>query len=546
MFVSVVMPVRNEAAFIANSLKAVLSQDYPSEQMEVIVADGMSTDGTRQIVAQHSGVRLINNPGRIVPTGLNLAIEQAHGEIIVRVDGHCEIAHDYVRRCVDHLLNDGVDAVGGPLDTIGQTPLANVIAAAMSSSFGVGGSAFRTRRNETMLTDTVAFPAYRRSLIARAGPFDEELVRNQDDEYNYRLCEMGAKILLASDVHCRYYSRSSLSSLWRQYFQYGYWKVRVMQKHPGEMRLRQFVPPLFVTVLLLSLLTMLFVDGGWLIFVLVSGSYLVANLAASVVTATKTTATKSTLLLPVVFATLHISYGLGFLVGLVKFWNRWRSSNKRLDEQRSGLARWVEVVLSAVGLTLSVPLLAVSSAAIALTSPGPIIFRQNRVGRNGKLFVLYKLRTMKSGNDGPQVTASGDERITWIGRILRRTKVDELPELWNVLKGDMSLVGPRPEVPRYVDLEDDRWLLVLQSRPGITDPVTLRLRDEEKLLAQVKDNYEDFYRNTLQAHKLQGYIDYLHNRSSSTDFKIMIRTLLVILWPAQETSRRSFKEMADE
>lgn len=546
MFVSVVMPVRNEAAFIANSLKAVLSQDYPSEQMEVIVADGMSTDGTRQIVAQHSGVRLINNPGRIVPTGLNLAIGQAHGEIIVRVDGHCEIAHDYVRRCVDHLLNDGVDAVGGPLDTIGQTPLANVIAAAMSSSFGVGGSAFRTRRNETMLTDTVAFPAYRRSLIARAGPFDEELVRNQDDEYNYRLCEMGAKILLASDVHCRYYSRSSLSSLWRQYFQYGYWKVRVMQKHPGEMRLRQFVPPLFVTVLLLSLLTMLFVDGGWLIFVLVIGSYLVANLAASIVTATKTTATKSTLWLPVVFATLHISYGLGFLVGLMKFWNRWRSSNKRLDEQRSGLARWVEVVLSAVGLTLSVPLLAASSVAIALTSPGPIIFRQNRVGRNGKLFVLYKLRTMKSGNDGPQVTASGDERITWIGRILRRTKVDELPELWNVLKGDMSLVGPRPEVPRYVDLEDDRWLLVLQSRPGITDPVTLHLRDEEKLLAQVKDNYEDFYRNTLQAHKLQGYIDYLHNRSSSTDFKILIRTLLVILWPAQETSRRSFKEMADE
>ena len=337
MFVSVVMPVRNEAAFIANSLKAVLSQDYPSEQMEVIVADGMSSDGTAQIVAQHRGVKLINNPGKIVPTGLNLAIEQAHGEIIVRVDGHCEIASDYVRRCVDHLLNDGVDAVGGPLDTIGQTPLANVIAAAMSSTFGVGGSAFRTRRNETMLTDTVAFPAYRRSLIARAGAFDEELVRNQDDEYNYRLCEMGAKILLAADVRCRYYSRSSVSSLWRQYFQYGYWKVRVMQKHPGEMRLRQFVPPLFVTVLMLSLLMMLFVDGGWLIFVLVIGSYLVANLAASLLTATKTTATKSTLLLPVVFATLHISYGLGFLLGLVKFWNRWGSRNKHLDEQREEL-----------------------------------------------------------------------------------------------------------------------------------------------------------------------------------------------------------------
>lgn len=342
-FVSVVMPVRNEETFIANSLEAVLSQDYPLERMEVIVADGMSSDRTPQIVqsfqAQHGGVKLINNPGKIVPTGLNLAIEQAQGEIIVRVDGHCEIATDYVRRCVEHLLNDGVDAVGGPLETIGQTPLAGVIATAMGSKFGVGGSAFRTRRNETMLTDTVAFPAYRRSLIERAGAFDEELVRNQDDEYNYRLCKMGAKILLASDVHCRYYSRSSLSSLWRQYFQYGYWKVRVMQKHPGEMRLRQFVPPVFVTVLILSLLMMPFVEGSGLIFVLVVTTYLVANLGASFLAAGKTKA-RSSALLPVVFVALHLSYGLGFLFGLAKFWNRWGNSKnglERFDEQREEL-----------------------------------------------------------------------------------------------------------------------------------------------------------------------------------------------------------------
>jgi lipopolysaccharide/colanic/teichoic acid biosynthesis glycosyltransferase len=192
-------------------------------------------------------------------------------------------------------------------------------------------------------------------------------------------------------------------------------------------------------------------------------------------------------------------------------------------------------VLSALGITLCVPLLVLSSAAIALTSRGPVIFRQKRVGRNGQLFVLYKLRTMRIGQDGSQVTASGDKRVTPIGRILRRTKVDELPELWNVLKGDMSLVGPRPEVPRYVDLEDDRWKVVLKSRPGITDPVTLGLRDEEELLAQVEDDYEDFYRYTLQAHKLEGYIDYLHNRGWATDFEILGRTLLVILRPSLNT-----------
>lgn len=211
---------------------------------------------------------------------------------------------------------------------------------------------------------------------------------------------------------------------------------------------------------------------------------------------------------------------------------------------RTGIARWLEVLISVLGIALSVPLLVLSSVAIALTSPGPVIFRQKRVGRNGQLFVLYKLRTMRIGNDGPQVTAGGDKRVTWIGKILRRTKVDELPELWNVLKGDMSLVGPRPEVPRYVDMEDDRWELVLKSRPGITDPVTLSLRDEELLLAQVKDDYEYFYVERLQAFKLRGYIDYLQNRSCWTDFKILCRTFLVVLWPSVN-SRTPANEIAD-
>jgi len=211
------------------------------------------------------------------------------------------------------------------------------------------------------------------------------------------------------------------------------------------------------------------------------------------------------------------------------------------------MARWLEVLLSALGLTLSLPLLLLASVGIALTSPGPVIFRQQRVGRNGQVFVLYKLRTMRMAPDGPQVTASGDARVTWIGRILRRTKVDELPELWNVLKGNMSLVGPRPEVPRYVDLNDEMWALVLQSRPGITDPVTLRLRNEEALLADVKGDYERFYTQSLQPLKLRGYVDYLHQRSCWTDIKVLCRTVLVIaLNLNRELPVTEPKEVADE
>jgi glycosyltransferase involved in cell wall biosynthesis len=321
-FVSIVAPVRNESAFIARSVGCALGQDYPRDRFEVIVADGRSTDDTRAIIeslqAAHPNLKLIANPGGIAPTGLNAAIAASRGEVIVRVDGHCEIASDYIRRCVEHLRNDGVDGVGGPIETIGETTTARAIAAAMSSKFGVGGSAFRTVKDRTMLADTVPFPAYTRAIIERAGPFDEELVRNQDDEYNYRLRKLGAKILLAADVRARYYSRSDFRRLFRQYFQYGFWKVRVMQKHPRQMSPRQFIPPLFVAALIGASLLAPFAPFGAAPLAVISCCYLAANLLASALTASSA-GWRLMPLLPVAYASLHISYGLGFLVGLARF-----------------------------------------------------------------------------------------------------------------------------------------------------------------------------------------------------------------------------------
>ncbi len=329
---SAILPIRNEARYITRSLNAVLAQDYPSDRIEIIVVDGMSDDGSREIVwsiqALNPNVQLIDNPRLIVPTGMNAAMARARGEIFVRIDGHCEIERDYFRRCVEHLQNDGVDGVGGPVETVGETELAGIIAAAMSSRFGVGDSAFRTVKDRTMLADTVAFPAYTRSIVERVGPYDEELVRNQDDDYNYRLRKIGAKVLLAVDVRSRYYSRDTIRSLWRQYFQYGYWKVRVMQKHPRQMQPRQFVPFLFVAALLLSLLATPFSAIGAWAFGLTGGSYIITNLATSFLVARQQNMPLSWPL-PVIFSTLHVSYGLGFLIGLVKFWNRWGDTENR-------------------------------------------------------------------------------------------------------------------------------------------------------------------------------------------------------------------------
>jgi len=198
---------------------------------------------------------------------------------------------------------------------------------------------------------------------------------------------------------------------------------------------------------------------------------------------------------------------------------------------KNGLPRQVEAAVALAGLVMVAPLIVVAAIVIAVTSPGPLIFRQKRMGRKGRPFTMYKLRTMRVANSGPQVTSGDDARVTPVGKILRKTKLDELPELWNVFKGDMSLIGPRPEVPRYVDLNNPIWRLVLEARPGLTDPMTLRLRNEEALLVEVKGDRERFYLDTLLPFKLEGYLDYLRARSWRSDLKVLWHTIIAVAFP---------------
>ena len=204
-----------------------------------------------------------------------------------------------------------------------------------------------------------------------------------------------------------------------------------------------------------------------------------------------------------------------------------------MAEIKKGLPRWAEAVIAFMGLILMAPLIALAGFAIAVSSGRPVIFRQRRVGQHGRLFELYKLRTMKSSDGGPQITSGNDARITHLGRFLRHTKLDELPTLWNVLRGDMSLVGPRPEVPRFVNLVDPIWQKVLAARPGITDPVTLVLRNEAELLAKVEGDTEHYYVQELQPAKLKGYVAYLDARTWRVDLRVLLRTIAVVVLPSQ-------------
>jgi glycosyltransferase involved in cell wall biosynthesis len=324
--VTLILPIRNESAYIEKSLHSLLVQDYPFDQMEILIADGMSTDDTRAIIQDfavlHSQlqIHILDNLGKIVPTGINTALGQAKGDIIIRIDGHTLIALDYVRQCVETLQRTGADNVGGKMNAIGNNPFGKAVALATSTPFGIGGGRFHYSDEEEYV-DTVYMGAWPRQVFEKIGLFDEELVRDQDDEFNYRLRASGGKILLSPAIKSEYTVRGIPSALWRQYYQYGFWKVRVLQKHPRQMSLRQFVPPVFVLALLGSAFLVLSPTLLSLSLV-IPLLYFFTNLGASLWTVSKR-GWRYLLLLPLIFAILHLSYGLGFLVGLVKFWNRW-------------------------------------------------------------------------------------------------------------------------------------------------------------------------------------------------------------------------------
>jgi succinoglycan biosynthesis protein ExoA len=326
MKVSLLVAMRNEVGYIDRCLASIFAQEYPDHLLEVLVMDGQSTDGSLQIVENlfqgRSNCYLLPNPKIIQAAGWNLGIRVAQGDIIGIVSAHAELAPDYVSTAVETLRRIGADMVGGPMRADSRERVGQAIALATSTPFGVGGAHFHYIEREQEV-DTVYMGLCWREVYQRIGGFDEEMVRNQDDELSYRLLDRGGRIFCNPAIRSRYYNRSTFRSLWKQYFQYGYWKVRVMQKHHRQMRLRQFVPPIFVTALLGSTFFAPFSYLGRWLLVSVGGSYVLANLAASVWTARKG-GLHHLPLLPLSFASLHLSYGFGFLVGLVKFANRWR------------------------------------------------------------------------------------------------------------------------------------------------------------------------------------------------------------------------------
>jgi succinoglycan biosynthesis protein ExoA len=332
--VSIIIPCRNEKDHIEACVRSIMAQDLPSGGMEMIVADGMSDDGTRAILAQLAAanpcLRVIDNPGHIVSTGLNAAIRVAQGKVIIRMDVHTEYAKNYVSQCVSVLQERSADNVGGPWVAKGVGFVGRAIAAAFQSPFSGGGAHGHDPSYEGLL-DTVYLGCWRREVFEQIGFFDEELVRNQDDEFNLRLTRAGGKIWQSPRIKSWYRPRESLDTLFGQYMQYGYWKVRVIQKHHLPASVRHVVPGGFLLVLIMLPFLSVYWSAALWVWLGLVGTYGMCIAAASMLTA-KRHEWQLLPLLPLVFACYHFAYGGGFLRGVWDFIILRRGPNGTLSE----------------------------------------------------------------------------------------------------------------------------------------------------------------------------------------------------------------------
>jgi glycosyltransferase involved in cell wall biosynthesis len=311
--------MRNEAEHIDDVVADIADQDFEGE-VELIVADGASTDGSvqklREACARHGvAVAVIPNPDVHVSQGLNRCIGEARGDLLVRVDCHSRYPADYLRMCARASEETGAENVGGVLLPRGRTPTERAVACAMNGPFG-GIGWTRHSGSARLEVDTVPFSAVRPETYERVGGFDETLVRNQDDEFNLRLRRAGGKVVLDPAIRAEYTPRGSLRGVFRQYFEYGFWKPRVMRKHRRATSLRSLAPAAFVaTIVVLALLAPWVSQARWFL-VLALGSYALAAVGFGTASLRRCNADWS--LLPnvvAVFPAFHVGHGLGFVVG---------------------------------------------------------------------------------------------------------------------------------------------------------------------------------------------------------------------------------------
>ena len=321
--ISVIIPCRNEEKTIHLVLEALFEQSFPLQNMEIVIADGLSTDGTRRAIHAFSEahpalfVRLVDNPKQIIPTGLNTAIKASKGELIVRMDAHSLPKQDYVQRCYNAHQEGKAENVGGVWKISPQNNgwVARSIAAAAANPFAVGDAHYRFTEKAAYV-DTVPYGSYKRELFKKIGYFDESLLANEDYEFNTRIRQSGGRIWLDPAIQCTYFARATFAALAKQYWGYGFWKAQMLKRYPETLRWRQALPPAFVLGLVVLALVGFIWPIAWPVFAVIVGLYLAVQLVPAIQISLK--AGDIHLSIGVVIATLimHFSWGTALIVGL--------------------------------------------------------------------------------------------------------------------------------------------------------------------------------------------------------------------------------------
>ncbi len=337
-YVSIIIPCRNEESFIGKCIDSIIANDYPKNKFEVLVIDGMSDDGTRDIVKgytqQYSFIKLLDNPEKITPVAFNIGIKKAEGEVIAIMGAHATCEKQYISKCVKYLDEYNADNVGGTMITVPRedTFISKIVVLTLSHKFGVGGSVFRTGAEKPIWVDTVFGGCYKKEVFKKIGLFNEELVHTQDMEFNLRLKAAGGKTLLVPDIVSHYYTRSNFKSFCKNNFKNGFWATYPFKfTNIMPVSLRHLIPLAFVKSLIVSgVLALFFPIFVWL-FLFIISLYILTSMHFSAKIAIQKKSIKYLFIMPVMFMSLHIGYGWGSIWGLLKasiskrFWKNVRA-----------------------------------------------------------------------------------------------------------------------------------------------------------------------------------------------------------------------------
>ncbi|MEA3337831.1 MAG: sugar transferase [Chloroflexota bacterium] len=531
--ISVVVPAHNATSTLDECLRALVDQTVPRADYEVIVVDDGSLDNTSEVAARYQadGVQLVRQQNQGPSGARNAGVAHSSGTMLLFTDSDCAPKRDWIERMLTAF--DDVELMGakGTYLTRQRSKVARFVQAEYEDRYD------RMRGQDQIdFIDTYS-AAYRRDVFLQNGGFDTSIKYLEDQEFSFRLAEKGYKLGFVPEAQVYHHHDQDILEYFERKFNIGVWKARIIQRYPERLASDSHTPPVLKLQLVLLLVAFpLLVTGfivrqlgfDWWDWVAIAGVLaLVAFFLSGVPFMVKTWRKDPVigLISPGMIFLRAIALGSGYAIGSLRFVRVAPETHAVLSARDRLLKRTVDLVGAVTGLTLSAPLLVAIAVAVKIDSAGPVVFVQDRVGENGRPFQLVKFRTMVVGADErlaelvdldnleePVFKVRDDPRVTRVGRFLRRFSLDELPQFLNVLRGEMSLVGPRPEEEWLVRLYNDRQRRRLAVKPGITGPMQINGRA-----------------NLTLNQRLDLELNYIENYSLRRDLLILLKTLPAVV-----------------